>query len=630
VRAVPFSGWLSRRAARRERARAGAETAVERIGRLQAVTAALSATLTRDQVAEVILSHGIAAVGASAGWIVLLAEDGRALRVLRSVGLPTGILERWAHFPEDDPTSISDAARTGEMVVLASPSEALARYPNTADAISLTGNAAWVAAPLRVHGRIVGALGLSFAAARSFSQSDRELIETIARQCAQALERARLYEAELAAHQAAEEARRRLAFLASASRLLASSLDYEHTLQQVAGLAVPELADWCIVDLVERDGSVRRVAVVHADPARRHLALELQRRYPRLAPRARHTLRRVIDSGEPWLDPEVAEERFVAEARDPEHLALLRGLGFAGEIVVPVTGRDRVLGAITLVASTPARRFGEEHLTLAEELAQRCGLAVESAMLYQEAKNAVQARDEFLSIASHELRTPMTSLRGHAQLLRRTLERAPLDPERIRQQADAIVQASDRLTALIQDLLDVSRIRTGRLDLRLGEFDLGAFVRELVARHEEQIDRTHRFRLDMPDGPRPVVADADRIEQVLTNLLDNAVKYSPGGGEVAVALRLDGGLAHLSVRDQGIGVPETALERVFEPFGRAPNAEASQVPGMGLGLFICRSIVERHGGRMWAESPGEGLGTTLLVELPLRACVAPEPTAVAV
>ncbi|HEV8637284.1 MAG TPA: GAF domain-containing sensor histidine kinase [Chloroflexota bacterium] len=427
---------------------------------------------------------------------------------------------------------------------------------------------------------------------------------------------------------AAEQAQRRLAFLASASRLLASSLDYERTLQQVARLAVPELADWCIVDLVEEAGSLRRIAVVHVDPAKRELALELQRRYPRLAPHARHTMRRVLETGAPWLDPEIAEERLVAEARDADHLALLRGLGFRGEIVVPLTGRDRILGTITLVAATTGRRYDAEHLALAEELAQRCALAIENAMLYQEAKNAVQARDEFLSIASHELRTPMTSVRGHAQLLRRTLEREPLDTERIRQQADAIVQGSDRLTALIQDLLDVSRIRTGRLELRLGQFDLGAFVRELVARQQEQTDQTHRFRIELPDGPCPVIADADRIEEVLANLLDNAVKYSPDGGEIAVAVRPDGTLARISVSDRGIGVPPEALERVFEPFSRAPNAEVSQVPGMGLGLFICRSIIERHGGRMWAESPGEGQGTTMRIELPLEARVEPEPAAV--
>ncbi|HEY3081414.1 MAG TPA: ATP-binding protein [Chloroflexota bacterium] len=625
-----LGGRLTAAHARELHARVGAEAAAERTGRLQAVTAALSATLTRDEVADVILSHGIAAVEARAGWIVQMADDGHLLRVLHSVGLPDGILERWTTFSADDPTAVSDAALTGQMIVLASPAEALARYPNTADAIRLTGNAAWVAAPLRVDGRTVGALGLSFAAARRFSQADRELIETIARQCTQALERARLYEAEMAAHLAAEQAQRRLAFLASASRLLASSLDYERTLQQVAQLAVPDLADWCIVDLVQGDGSVRRIAVVHADPARAELALELQRRYPRLAPRARHTLRRVLETGQSWLDPQIAEERLIAEARDSEHLALLRGLGFSGEIIVPLAGRDRVLGTITLVAATPSRRYDAEHLALAEDLAGRCALAIENATLYQQARNAVQTRDEFLSIASHELRTPMTSVRGHAQLLRRTLERAPLDPERIRQQADAIVRGSDRLTALIQDLLDVSRIRTGRLDLRLDRFDLAGFVRELVGRQQEQVEPSHRFRLDLPDGPCPVVADADRVEQVLTNLLDNAVKYSPNGGEIVVAVRPEAALARISVSDHGIGVPPEALERVFEPFGRAPNAEASQVPGMGLGLFICRSIVERHGGRMWAESPGEGQGTTLVVELSLEACVEPEPSPVGI
>ncbi len=388
-------------------------------------------------------------------------------------------------------------------------------------------------------------------------------------------------------------------------------------MERVARLTVPGLADWCVVDLLAEDGALHRLAVVHRDPARAAAAADLQRRYPVLTPDQPHKLWKVLPEGPPWFDPQVSEERFVGEARDATHLALLRQLGFAAEIMLPLAARGRSLGVMTLVLSDDSRHYGPRDLALAQELARRAALAIDNARLYQEAQRAIRARDEFLSIAAHELRNPVTVLKGAADLL----HRPPPDPDaavaRQERLLDQIAKAADRLVELTDDLLDISRIQLGQLPLRPEPLDLAELIPEVVSRYRERPGAAERLRLNVP-ATVPLVADAGRLEQVLVNLLDNAFKYSPDGGEIAVTLRREEGGARVQVRDEGIGLPAEALESIFEPFGRAENT--SGIPGMGLGLFICRSIVERHGGRIWAESPGEDHGATLHLWFPDDRC----------
>ena len=404
-----------------------------------------------------------------------------------------------------------------------------------------------------------------------------------------------------------------LRFLAKASEILADSLDYETELERVAQLAVPILADWCVVDLLGEDGYLHRLAIVHRDPAKAEVAAELKRRYPKLAPDQSHTVWRVLPAGPPWFDPQITESRFVTEARDAAHLALLRQLGFSAEMVLPLIARGRPLGAITLVLANNSRRYGPQDLALAQELARRAALAIDNARLYQEAQNAIRVRDQFLSIAAHELRNPVTVVKGTADLLSRAVPDGTLD-ERQRRLLRNITQAADRLVALTDDLLDISRIQVDQLQLQPEHVDLRQLVNDVASRYREQLAERHRLELDLPAAPCPIVADASRLEQVLVNLLANAVKYSPDGGAIAVALRHEDAGALILVRDKGIGLPPGAAETIFTPFDRGANARG--IPGMGLGLSICRSIVERHGGRIWAESGGEGCGTTLSVWLP--------------
>ncbi len=241
----------------------------------------------------------------------------------------------------------------------------------------------------------------------------------------------------------------------------------------------------------------------------------------------------------------------------------------------------------------------------------------EQAQARLAAEGAVRARDTFLAIAAHELRTPLTALKGTTQLLVRQRSRGTLNPERLGRGLDTLDRAADRLVALTNDLLDVAQLNTGRLSLNPHQTDLAALVAESVTQARDRSDDGHHLTLAVPPTLPTVWLDATRIEQVLTNLLDNALKYSPAGGPVAVTVAADGAGVAIAVRDRGIGLPTAALELIFAPFGRASNAEASTLPGLGLGLAISRTIVERHGGWIVAASEGEGHGTTITCWLPL-------------
>ena len=232
------------------------------------------------------------------------------------------------------------------------------------------------------------------------------------------------------------------------------------------------------------------------------------------------------------------------------------------------------------------------------------------------AQEAIVARERFIAVASHELRTPVTNVSGYAQLLQRAVEGGTLDAERAEKYVERLTSSAQKLVKLTADLLDVSRLRTGKLTLQPQRLDLAARVGDVVERLAPQLTEQHHLVTEGLERPLVVLADINRLEQVLTNLLENAVKYSPDGGEITIALRPEGGGALLQVSDGGIGLPPGTAEAMFAPFGRGSNAEQLVLPGLGLGLYICRMIAEAHGGRIWAESAGEGQGTTISLWLP--------------
>jgi PAS domain S-box-containing protein len=414
----------------------------------------------------------------------------------------------------------------------------------------------------------------------------------------------------------AEEAQR---FLAEASQRLADSLDYEATLARLTELAVPALADLCIVDLLEADGGIRRGAVAHANPAKQALARVLQERFAP-APGAELGVPAALRTGAAQLTPEVTAARLATFARDAEHLDTLRSLGPRSSMNVPLLARGRTLGALTFAITESDRRYDAADLALAEELACRAALALDNARLYQEAQEAVRVRDEFLSTASHDLRSPLVSVKGYAQILGAMVAH---DPSPIGQKVTTgltkIDAAATKMARLIEELIDVAYLQAGRpLALERRPTDLVALARQVASEHQT-LTTKHRLVVEASTAALVGVCDPARLERVLANLLSNSLKYSPRGGTIAIGVARDedaaGRWATLTVCDEGIGIPVADLPRVFERFHRGRNV-AGYIRGSGIGLAGARQIVQQHGGDVTVTSR-EGAGATFTVRLPL-------------
>jgi PAS domain S-box-containing protein len=416
--------------------RMAAERVAERIGRLQTVTAALAAASRPDQVADLLSSVGLAALGASAGAIAFPLHDQDVLQVVSVYGYEPGTINLKQRVRRDNPNILAEAWRRGEAVFVPSRERIATTYPRLGQVVASSPYEAWAAVPMMIDRHLLAVMGLSYAEPHPFDDEERNLMLAIGDVAAQAIDRAELFEAE------------------------------------------------------------RRT-------------------------------------------------RAQAEA-------------------------------------------------------------------------AVHAQDEFLSIASHELRTPVAAVKATAQLTQRAIQRGTLDMARLERHLASITRAADRLGNLVEDLLDVSRLRTGRLELRRQRLDCVPLVEEIIDRYRAQLEERPEYSLCFQTPEREIEVDVDpsRLEQVIDNLLSNAVKYSPAGGQISVSLETELGGVRLTVADQGIGLPPGHAASIFEPFGRAPNAANQQIPGLGLGLSICRQLVESHGGRIWANSSGEEQGTTFGVWLP--------------
>jgi signal transduction histidine kinase/CheY-like chemotaxis protein len=411
-----------------------------------------------------------------------------------------------------------------------------------------------------------------------------------------------------------EQAERALRFLAEASSLLAESIEYEERLSHVAQIAVPVIADWCVIDVLEESGQLRRVAVAAVDQAKEMLAHEFQQRYP-FDPKAPHGVPNVLRTRRTELCTEVTNEMLIASARDSQHLELLRAAGLTSFITVPLEARGRVLGALTIAMSESDRCYKSADLPLAEDLAHRIAAAIDNARLYRTAQDSIHMRDVFLSVAAHELRTPLTSLLGYTQLVERRARHASTISDRDRQALRIVSDQATRLSKMVTSLLDISRLQLGQLSIEPMQLDLGALAARLVEEARPLLLQ-HSIEYIGTGTPALISGDELRLEQALQNLIQNAVKYSPDGGAITVRVARDATYASVAVTDSGIGIPPEALPQLFQRFYRAPNVDPQHISGLGVGLYVVKEIVELHGGTADVSSE-VGAGSTFTLSIPL-------------
>ena len=408
----------------------------------------------------------------------------------------------------------------------------------------------------------------------------------------------------------------RLRLLADVGAVLAQSNDYQETVRRLADLMVPDLADWCVVDVIDSHGP-RRVAVAHIDPAKRDLAEEIERRYP-ADPERSGALASVIRTGQTLLTPEVSREMLRAAATDDEHFHLLDRAGIGSAATIPLIARGQVLGAMTLVRAPEATPYAAADLPLLEEVARRAALSVDNARLLDEANEAVRLRDDFLAMASHDMRTPLSVILANIQLARRKLA-AGQHAEASRHMESA-ERTTQKMTGLVGELMDVTILRTGQqLPLRREPVDLAAIARGYAEEYQRMSDQ-HRVVINAPET---LIGewDGSRVERVLRNLLDNALKYSPHGGAIRLEVTAETDAsgqrwAAIAVEDEGVGIPEDELPQLFQKYHRGSNTR--DLRGTGLGLAGSQAVIEQLGGSIEVSSR-LGEGSIFTVRLPANA-----------
>ena len=414
---------------------------------------------------------------------------------------------------------------------------------------------------------------------------------------------------EQSARAEAENSEKRAALLAEASRVLSASFDYQTTLAALVRLAVPALADYCALDIVEADDTFTRVGEAHVDPAKSALIKQVAT-FPRSALTAMHPLIRVVTTGEPVLEAEITPGFIRASFAEPSQRRTVEALEPRSLICVPLVNSGKPLGALTLVTSGSGRRFEVADLSLAADLARRAAIVVEHARLFHEAQQATRARDDVLAVVAHDLRNPLNTMTMALSLM---LDATPVEQVQERRQVEIVRRAADRMNRMIQDLLDVRRMESGRLSIETKPESPASLINDTV----EMLlplakGSTITLEANVSDDLLPVVADAARIQQVLSNLVGNAVKFTPRDGRVTVcAEQIDGGI-RFGVIDNGPGIPPDQVPHIF---GRFWQAMPSDRRGIGLGLAIAKGIVEAHGGMIWVESQ-VGLGSTFYFTLP--------------
>ncbi len=600
------------------RAQEEAERAASRTARLQALSAALASALTPNDAATTAVREAVAAIRADAGLIVLASPDGKTLEVMESRGYGARQIQQWRRFPIESDVPLAESVRTGEPIIVETPEERDRRYPTIARGGVPTLYAASISVPLIAEGRSFGALGLSFREPLSVTAEDKELLLAVARQCAQALRRAVLFDAEAVARASAEAAGKRLAFLADASAALAS-LDYETTLQRVAQLAVPSFADYVIIDILDEVGNLHRVASAHADAAKASLLRQTAKYYPRASHEA-HPFREPLEKGEPVLVAEIDEAWINRLARNPGHLAVVRALAPESAIMAPLSARGHTLGLMTFACAGSGRRYGTADLSLAGEVARRAAVAVDNARLYRQselarhdAEAASRAKGQFLAVMSHELRTPLNAILGYSELVEMGVHGPVSEPQR--EAMARIRRSGQHLLSLVNNVLNLERSEVGGLETEFATLPVAQLFEDAEALIRPQAGaKGIMLSVDTPPPGLSVLGEREKAGQVLVNLLSNAVKFTPAGGRIALTYRATAEAVELRVTDTGLGIPSDSLDRIFEPFVQLDSGLTRRAEGAGLGLAISRRLARLMGGDLTVESEA-GNGSTFTFTL---------------
>jgi signal transduction histidine kinase/HAMP domain-containing protein len=441
-------------------------------------------------------------------------------------------------------------------------------------------------------------------------------------------ERERLLDAERSAHGVAEQARRRLELLASAGAVLSRSLQPLGTLEAIASVIVPGVADWCRVDLVDAAGRLQRALTHHSDPHKARLGAELVQRL-HASPDTPGSMAWAVATGRSHLvsfDPPNALD----EVRDRELLAFARAIGLHAYYVVPLVARGRTLGAMAALQAESRREFTPDDCALLSELAQRAALALDNARLYADAQaarrqsdTANRAKDEFLAMLGHELRNPLAPIVTALHLMARRGHDGAAAERRI------IERQVAHLLRLVDDLLDVSRIARGKIQIEQERVDMRGVVERALELTQPALERrTRALEISLPPGPVWVRGDAVRLAQVVSNLVTNAAKFTPPDERIALRLAEDERGVELMVEDAGSGIAPELLPRVFDLFTQGEQGIDRRAGGLGLGLAIVRTLVQLHGGTVRADSEGVGRGSRFVVRLPAARAAdppAPEP-----
>ena len=386
-------------------------------------------------------------------------------------------------------------------------------------------------------------------------------------------------------------------FLAEAGAALAASLDVETTLQTVMGVIVPDLADWCVI-YTRSDGRIERSALAHRDPQMERRLRDLILGQPVTNPR--NPVNSVLDTGHPVLMPTMTEIESVSMADNEQYGELLREVAPKSLIIVPMAARSEVTGAISLI-STTTRRFGEEDLALAEDVARRAALALDNARLYQTSQAAINARDDVLAVVSHDLGNPLSAIRIGTTLL---LSNVPAEERETGgwKHIVGIRNSAEQMERLIKDLLEVKRIEAGQLSIEKGRVAVAPMIAEAIELLTP-IAEGKRVSLvpKVNSAVSAVYADRERLLQTFSNLVGNAVKFTPEGGEVRIMAAPLQENVLFTVADSGIGLSPEDAAHIFDRYWQADKKRRGR-QGLGLGLVIVKGIVEAHGGRVWVDS----------------------------